>query len=177
MGFFSFVTSDTNKSIANVYSTKKTFKVNVITRDRQIFTESNYDGYGTFDGQDIYSLIGNLNGINGHTDEVRNKVFSDLLNGGITNGKVTYKYRVDFDNWESPIEAENNLNANQLRQNGFSAIFPRFEFSEFAKAGINVPKIVQKLPKNYKQMTDDEWQNYFDNLPHTNGCKAQGFFY
>tara|TARA_R110000868_G_scaffold237567_1_gene492164 strand:- start:140 stop:670 length:531 start_codon:yes stop_codon:yes gene_type:complete len=176
MGFFSFITSDTNKSIANAYSKRKTFKVHLITRDRQIFPESNYNGYGNFNCKDIYVLIGDLNGITGDQEEIRDKVFDDLLNGGITNGKVIYKYGKDFPHWEFPIESEKGLNANQLLKNGFTKIFPNWEFQEFANAGINVPKIVQKLPKNHSKMTNEEWQNYFDNLPHAKSCPNQGYF-
>jgi hypothetical protein len=63
MGFFSWITSDTQKSIANNYSTRRTFKVHMITEDGQVFTEPNYEGYGVFGGKDFYELIAELNNL------------------------------------------------------------------------------------------------------------------
>jgi len=124
-------------------------------------------------------MIGFLNGLTGETeDDVRNKVFRELISGGITNGKVNYRYGIDFDNYQSPIPSEGNKTANQLRESGeFRDIFPKYEFEEFANAGINVPKVVQKLPRGFKNFTSEEWEKYFDSLPHTRQCPAQGYFY
>ena len=177
MGFFSWKTSDTNKSIANVYSRRRTFHVHVITHDRKIFTEKEYNGYGVFGGKDIYTLIGEMNGIKGKTsDNIRSKTFDKLLAGGIRKGKKKYIYRVDFVNYESPIKAEGGKTANQLREKGFEDIFPRFDFSDFVKEGIICPKIVQKLPKKYNLMSDKEWEAYFDSLPYPKNCEAQGCY-
>jgi hypothetical protein len=33
----------------------------MITRDGQVFTESNYDGYGIFGGKDFYELLAEIN--------------------------------------------------------------------------------------------------------------------
>ena len=62
MGFFSWKTSDTNKSIPSSYSNRKTFTVHMITEDGKIWTEKEYEGYGVFGGKDIYELIAELNG-------------------------------------------------------------------------------------------------------------------
>lgn len=172
MGLFSFITSDTNRSIRLA----KPITVHVITEDRQIFTEREYEGYGRFGEMDIYSLIGYLNGLTGDNDTVRNKVFNELINGGITNGKKTYRHKKDFDNYGTPIADEGGKTANQLMEEGFVKIFPRFEFEEFFRTGITVPKIVQKLPKGYQYMTDEEWKKYFHSLPHTKNCPTQGIF-
>lgn len=69
MGFFSWKTCDTDRSIANNYSTKSTFTVYMITEDKQIFTEHNYEGYGVFGGKDFYSLLAELNGLSNPDDE------------------------------------------------------------------------------------------------------------
>ena len=62
MGFFSWLTSDTGRSIPNHYSNRPTFKVHMITEDGQVFTEDNYEGYGEFGGKDFYELLAELNG-------------------------------------------------------------------------------------------------------------------
>ena len=63
MGFFSFKTCDTKRSIANAFSKRKTFDVHLITPDGRVFTEKNYEGYGEFGGKDYYELLAELNGL------------------------------------------------------------------------------------------------------------------
>lgn len=64
MGFFSWKTSDTNKSISNIYSSRGTFPVYVLIPEEfggGYIEEINYEGYGNFGGQDIYSLVARWN--------------------------------------------------------------------------------------------------------------------
>lgn len=79
MGFFSWRTSDTKRSICNVHSVRKTFTVHMVTENRRIYTEEAYQGYGEFGGKDVYVLIGELNGCP-HTEEedIRNWTFPFL---------------------------------------------------------------------------------------------------
>lgn len=63
MGFFSWMTCDTDESIANRFSDREVFKVHMITPDGRSFTETCYDGYGVFGGKDFYELLAELNGI------------------------------------------------------------------------------------------------------------------
>lgn len=87
MGFFSWLTSDTNKSIANNYSTRETFPVHMVTEDGQIFHEKDYDGYGVFGGKDFYTLSAELNGYKGENDEVtRDLFFNKIWKRGIRRG-------------------------------------------------------------------------------------------
>ena len=69
MGFFSWKTSDTKRSIANQHSKRPVFTVHLITEDRQIFTEENYDGYGVFGGVDFYDLVSDLNNLKGENEK------------------------------------------------------------------------------------------------------------
>jgi hypothetical protein len=62
MGFFSWKTADTNLSIPNIHSCRKTFTVYMITEDK-IWEETSYNGYGIFGGKDIYALIVEMNGL------------------------------------------------------------------------------------------------------------------
>jgi hypothetical protein len=66
MGFISFKTCDTNRSIANSYSSRKTFKVHLITPDGRVFTEKDYQGYCQFGGKNYYDLLAELNGVDSH---------------------------------------------------------------------------------------------------------------
>jgi hypothetical protein len=63
MGFFSFKTQDTDKSIANVHSGYPTFLVCMHDNKGNIWTESAYDGYGEFGNKDFYELLAEMNGL------------------------------------------------------------------------------------------------------------------
>lgn len=63
MGFFSWITSDSQESIANRHTPmRSTFEVRMVTPDGQEWVENNYDGYGIFGGKDYYELLAELNG-------------------------------------------------------------------------------------------------------------------
>ena len=62
MGFFSMMTGDTQESIPNIHSNRKTFKVYMLAPDGRKWPEENYEGYGIFDGKDYYELLAELNG-------------------------------------------------------------------------------------------------------------------
>lgn len=60
MGFFSWMTCDTRRSIANRYSSRKTFPVYVLIPKEfggGHLMESDYEGYGVFGGEDVYALV------------------------------------------------------------------------------------------------------------------------
>jgi len=63
MGFFSWKTQDTGKSIANQYSGKPTFTVFMLDDKGNSWVEDNYEGYGEFGGKDFYELIAEMNGL------------------------------------------------------------------------------------------------------------------
>jgi hypothetical protein len=77
MGFFSWNTQDTDRSIANEHSNRKTFRVQMIDNKGNVWTESEYDGYGRFGGKDYYELLAEMNGFTSdktgdeYTDEAR----------------------------------------------------------------------------------------------------------
>lgn len=74
MGVFSWITSDTNRSISCEGSDRPTFTVHMITRGGQVFTENNYEGYGEFGGKDIFVLVAELNGHTTGTDEGKRNI-------------------------------------------------------------------------------------------------------
>jgi hypothetical protein len=173
MGFFSWLTSDTEKSIANNWSTRETFPVHMITEDGQIFTENNYEGYGEFGGKDIYVLAAEMNGYKGETDEETRQLFFDKIwIRGIKKDDKRYCYREDFENYESPIESEGGLCANELiSKYGWESFGDGGEFGEWAEQGLKMPKLVEKLPQT------NMWKEIWDSLPYPVGCPDQGFFY
>lgn len=62
MGFFSFKTQDTNRSICNRESIRKTFTVVMHDNKGNKYVEHNYAGFGVFGGKDYYELLAEMNG-------------------------------------------------------------------------------------------------------------------
>mgnify|MGYP005830261429 CR=1 FL=1 len=65
MGFFSWKTQDTKKSIVNKYSKKPTFSVTMTDNKGNRWHEHNYEGYGEFGGKDFFELLAEMNGKEG----------------------------------------------------------------------------------------------------------------
>ena len=115
MGFFSWNTQDTDKSIANQYSNRKTFRVQMIDNKGNVFTENEYEGYGVFGGKDYYELLAEMNGFvsqkgltyevdgEAYTDEARgfgiNLAFKDNPNGIGTKGVLYPNLIEQADGW------------------------------------------------------------------------------
>ena len=109
MGFFSWKTQDTDRSIANTYSNNKVFRVQMIDNKGNVWTETQYDGYGVFGGKDYYELLAEMNGFTSdsigdvYTDEARgfgiNIAFKDNGSGVGTEG-VYYPNLIELaDGW------------------------------------------------------------------------------
>ena len=64
MGFFSWKTQDTDKSIANNCSSRDTFCVIMTDNKGNRWVENDYEGYGEFGGMDYYELLAKMNGLN-----------------------------------------------------------------------------------------------------------------
>ena len=176
MGFFSWKTSDTKKSIANNCSGRKTFTVHMITENGMVFTENDYEGYGVFGGKDIYDLIAEMNKLN-TKGEVRISSIDLLYKTQITNGVKTYTQGTGKDarffNWETPLEEEDGKTPNQLLKEGWKQVYPNGygDWEKAAQNGIKLPKLVKNLPKK------ENWKEAWDKLPYPENCEAQGYFY
>ncbi len=174
MGFFSWKTSDTKKSIANIHSSRKHFTVYMITEDGVVFTEPQYNGYGKFGGKDVYDLVVEMNNLKGKRGVEPRILAIDLLyKTEITNGVKTYTEGVDFKNWDTKLKKEGK-SPNQLITEGWKQVYPNGygEWNIAAANGIKLPKFVAKLPK-----ADANWKEFWDSLPYPENCKDQGYFY
>ena len=92
MGFFSWKTCDTDRSIANNSSRREIFTVHMITPDGRVFTEKDYEGYGEFGGKDFYELLGELNGIGPDRSAAIDLAFKDNSGGDDTPGVIYPKF-------------------------------------------------------------------------------------
>ena len=69
MGFFSFKTQDTRRSIANSHSRKPVFKVYMVDDQNNEYFEPSYSGYGVFGGKDYFVLMAEMNGIQADSEQ------------------------------------------------------------------------------------------------------------
>lgn len=179
MGFFSWLTADTKRSICNSYSSRKPFTVHMITEDGQVFTEHEYEGYGEFGGKDFYVLSAELNGLVGKDeDETRTLFFDKIWRRGIKKGDKVLTYREDFSHYEDPIISEGGLTPNTLvGEHGWESweVSSNGDIDGFVKAGFKMPKIVKNLKASPNNKED--WKKFWDSLSYNKSCRAQGYFY
>lgn len=62
MGYFSWNTQDTNRSIPALDSARPTFSVTMTDNKGNRWIEDSYQGYGDFGGKDYYELLAEMNG-------------------------------------------------------------------------------------------------------------------
>jgi hypothetical protein len=77
MGFFSWITQDTQRSIPNKYSEHETFTVYMTDNKGNIWEEEDYEGYGRFGGKDFYELLAEMNGLESDRQLGIDLAFSD----------------------------------------------------------------------------------------------------
>jgi len=166
MGFFSWKTQDTNKSIPSSYSSKKARPVYLCDNRGNHWYEANYEGYGRFGGKDFYELLAEMNGKT-KDDLSEGQEMRDLginLHFGINaiinlDTKKVYKGSgIDFFHWGDDI-LEDGMSASQLIDSGDWA---RITIKE---KGIVNPNLVEEL---------DGWK-YTKKAP--KDCPNQGYFY
>lgn len=62
MGFFSWQTQDTGRSISNKFSDRGTFTVYMVNpKTDEVYKEDNYEGYGVFGGKSFNDLLCEMN--------------------------------------------------------------------------------------------------------------------
>ena len=89
MGFFSWKTQDTDRSISNNYSIRPTFTVVMLDDKGNKWYEQSYEGYGVFGGKDYYELLAEMNGLTGDNVEDLRMAGIDLAFGGNPSGEGT----------------------------------------------------------------------------------------
>lgn len=61
MGYFSFITNDTKRSIPIAVAGRKSFPVHLWIPGKKLATEYGYDGYGDFGEYDYFEVFAELN--------------------------------------------------------------------------------------------------------------------
>lgn len=164
MGFFSWKTQDTNKSIANSYSERPTFPVYMTDNEGNQWFEEDYEGYGVFGGKDYYELVAEMNdaiGMTGETDKDRSIGIRIALGlsaiENIETGQIIKSGGEDFFNWQTEIVAEGKC-ANDLVKSGTWKSITIFDKN-------------RKLP-NLNESKHIKWRDV-----EPESCERQGFFY
>jgi hypothetical protein len=105
MGFFSWKTMDTDKSISNNYSSRGAFKVDMLDDKGNVWTEPDYEGYGVFGGKDYYELLAEMNGVVERDKvELQGEAYTDYMRSkGIElafkdNGSGDHTFAVKYPN-------------------------------------------------------------------------------
>jgi hypothetical protein len=106
MGFFSWNTCDTGRSIANNCSTRPTFTVHMIAPDGRVFTETDYEGYGEFGEKDFYELLAEINGFESDRNTGIDLAFRENPSGDNNKG---VKYPKLVEDLEEDVIAQYNL--------------------------------------------------------------------
>ena len=97
MGFFSWHTQDTGRSIANTHSRHKTFTVYMLDNQGNVWEENNYDGYGVFGDKDFYELLAEMNGLESDRQKVINLAFSgkSYTSPNLVESKSNWEYTTE----------------------------------------------------------------------------------
>lgn len=147
MGYFSWKTSDTKRSIPNRYSSRDTFPVFMVLPDGRIFREDDYEGYGVFGGRDFFGLVAELNGLGKPEQAV-----------------------VSFDELESC--GHDVYTALAIKQ---QALNERFDVVHRGK-GINLYNDIDETELRFPKLVEDIDLTWVD-VPDSEVCEHQGYFY
>lgn len=181
MGFFSWLTADTEESVTNRYSTRGARTVHLLQPEgREPITEPSYEGYGEFGGIDVYDWLARQNiaadqlvGIDHDTmrgigitlamgSYYRHAETGDLITiFNEIHPVVQAKYGLSVRNlhvrYDEPIAEFGGRNANEMVADGslVSIDLPR-------------PDITIKLSHDANAV--------YENLPESQNCPEQGYF-
>ena len=161
MGFFSWKTIDTDRSICNFYSGKDVFPVTMTDNKGNRYHETCYEGYGVFGGKDYYELLAEMNGYENDDPEAKrlhgiNLAFGRHYIENKTTKERFYAGGEDFFNWEHDIVFKGK-SANQLLDTGKWI------------SGVSKEKVL------HPNLTEDPNWQWDDVEP--DQCEYQGFFY
>lgn len=178
MGFFSWLTADTQESIGNIYSNKhRAGGVYLLCPDGTKIHEPSYEGYGKFGGKDAYVLLARQNaeklGVTLNSDE-------EAFDLGVAL-EVGYVYIHSQTNeiWHIFHTDAHSVLGGKIVKERFCDPIPELGMSanEAIHEGILVPTevsaLVDFLPLVFSFNPDAEYEHLEASEP----CPEQGYFY
>ena len=96
MGFHSFITTDTERSIPSFHSDRDTFTVVVVLPDGTQYREDSYEGYGSFGGRSFISILAEMNHLS--EDRALELYVSDTINLPDTDHTLRHPNIVELHN-------------------------------------------------------------------------------
>ena len=167
MGFFSWKTCDTRRSISNAYSDRGALPCKVLIpleyqsefNNQKFIFEDCYEGYGTFGGYDIYDLIAKWN----------RKFLSENPNHILPYSQKTVSnmkwcpYYADLSLTEEEV-------VNKVRKNGYS-------YFEWRSIGIDIACYNEDNVSLRYPIKISEKEEVYEQASASKDCPYQGFFY
>jgi hypothetical protein len=163
MGFFSYMTADTHRSIPSFHSGRPALKVFMRMPDGQVYEEPHYEGYGVFGGMDYYLAVALCNNIS----------IKDLRK--YNEEAVTLKEKYP-EAWVCRV----NEDAEGLRTAAIflSSLVEKDTYD--AAAVLKEFGLFPKMPEGgplFPQLTEDRNAEVSDFRTPPESCPYQGFFY
>tara|TARA_R110002020_G_C16156603_1_gene763055 strand:- start:365 stop:850 length:486 start_codon:yes stop_codon:yes gene_type:complete len=156
MGFFSWHTNDTDRSIANRYQdSRKTFTVYMIDNKGNRYVEEEYEGYGVFGNKDYFELLAEMN----FPDEAK-KIRSDLILRGKPD--LTWPNGIKLDDLD--LSGSGGAVSITLLRNLGLDLRDKHYHKKFGEISISWPNLVED--------PNAQWKN--EESP---DCPYQGYFY
>ena len=187
MDFFSWKTSDTQRSISNAHSSRGPLPVYLITPQNEKIYEPNYEGFGVFGGHDAYALLARWNipeECNGNTEHDRKEgiilTFQQIIKEDLIKFPLKFAESPDYQYEELPAAQDDP--AKGFYYPDKPIIFPKDAKRELIgylnlnqeiiikdpvheDGSENAVKIEQLIPGQYNVFID---QKNFDNIGTTN---------
>ncbi len=178
MGFFSWLTADTNKSIANCHSTRKTKTVYLLQPNgANPIMEDEYDGYGDFGSVDAYTWVADTNmpEMKDKSEEYRRTLGMCLDMGELylderTGQHFSFHYHIlsdrifPFEGNYGTVQPDYGKTPNELVEDGTWKEIPGRGFFMGDREWFPIKLSFKKTAK-------------YEDLEASKSCPAQGFFY
>lgn len=176
MGFFSWKTADTQMSIANVYSDRPVRNVYLLQPNgKPPIAEDAYEGYGDFGGKDAYEWLAEQHGLTGREAGIALQYLTVLRH------KETDTVYYCALHATAELLKDFGVQARQIKQ------FGRYDelivlndieasINDHRAAGRLAEESMQHLLKYPLKFSFDKDARYED-LPASESCEHQGYFY
>lgn len=173
MGFFSWKTSDTDRSIPNIYSKRDTFPVYVLIPEEfggGYIEEYQYNGYGDFGGRDIYELVVDWNKSYVATEHIPVPVKEHW--DDVNNAELYYKMRL------SEYSIDSSLLKDYLSNKDESYMVGEYgeDYKRHLGMSIACNDELNAALKYPIKIVEDKSISYDDASPSV-FCSLQGYFY